>query len=235
MALRSKASGKSAVRAFQATLERTDSMLKWVMARIPFDATKVWGKRGQLPVKGGINGFAFRSSLFPDGNGGHRLLVTRQMQRGAKAAPGMAVRFRIEPDPKPRVVGMPVELKRALAEDRDLVRWFGALGRSARNDICKIILQAKSPEARRRRSGQMAERLFAIMEAEKELPPALQLALHGNSLAREGWSLMPPSRRRGHLWGIFYYQSPEGRARRTAKMVEDAVQLAESRKQSRKN
>jgi uncharacterized protein YdeI (YjbR/CyaY-like superfamily) len=207
-------------------------MLKWVMAPIPFDAAKVWGKRGQLPVKGEVNGFAFRSSLFPDGNGGHRLLVTKQMQRGAKAAPGMAARFRIEPDTEPRVVAIPAELKRALAEDRALVRWFGDLSRSARNEICKIILQVKSSAARSRRAGQMAERLFAIMEAEKELPPALQLALDRNSLASEGWRLMPPSRRRGHLWGIFYYQSLEGRARRTAKMVEDAVQLAEKKKTS---
>jgi len=218
---------KPGARVFQSTLERTDSMLKWVMARVPFDAAKVWGKRGQLPVKGKINDFLFRSSLFPDGNGGHRLLVTKQMQRGAKVAPGMTARFRIEPDPRPRIIAMPVELNRALAEDRSLVRWFSALSRSARNEICKIILQVKSPAARSRRAGQMAERLFAIMEAEQELPPALQLALERNSLAREGWRLMAPSRRRGHLWGIFSCRSLEARDRRTSKMVDEAILLAE--------
>src|SRR5580704_5814968 len=79
---------KPGSRIFQATLERIDSPLKWVMVRVPFDAGKVWGMRGQVKVKGEINGFAFRTSLFPDGKGGHRLLVNKVMQRGAKAAPG---------------------------------------------------------------------------------------------------------------------------------------------------
>src|SRR5882672_3597463 len=108
---------KSAARIFQATLERIDSPLKWVMVRVPFDAAKVWGKRGQLKVKGEINGFAFRTSLFPDGKGGHRLLVNKLMQRGAKAAPGMAARFRLEPDSEIRVVTVPEELERAMSED----------------------------------------------------------------------------------------------------------------------
>jgi len=34
------------------------------------------------------------------------------------------------------------------------------------------------------------------------------------------------SRRRGHLFGIFYYRNPEARARRVAKAVEDAIDVA---------
>jgi hypothetical protein len=49
-------------------------------------------------------------------------------------------------------------------------------------------------------------------------------------LANEGWQSMSPSRRRTHLFGIFYYQSPDARARRMAKTMEDAVQLAQKRK-----
>ena len=56
---------KPASRTFQAKLESIDSPLKGVMARIPFDAGKALGKRGHVKVKGEINGFAFRTSLFP--------------------------------------------------------------------------------------------------------------------------------------------------------------------------
>ena len=215
---------------FLATLERIDSPLKWVMVRVPFDAGKVWGKRGQLKVNGEINGFAFRTSLFPDGNGGHRLLVNKLMQRGAKAAPGMAARFRLEPDNAARVVTVPAELDRALSEDRSLRRWFDGLNHSVRDDICKRIAQAKSPAVRLRRAARMAETLLSTMEAEHELPPALQIALMQNSLAREGWHAMSLLRRRGHLFSIFYYQSPDARARRLAKVIEDAVQFARKRK-----
>ena len=221
---------KPASRIFQATLERIDSPLKWVMVRVPFDAGKVWGKRGQLKVKGEINGFAFRTSLFPDGNGGHRLLVNKQMQRGAKAAPGMSARFRLEPDAAARVVTVPAELHRALSEERSLRRWFDGLNHSLRNEFCKQIAMVKSPAARLRRAERLAECLLAAMEAERELPPALQIALEQNSLALEGWQSMSTKRRRGHLLGIHYYQSPGARARRMARAVEDAVQFAEKRR-----
>jgi uncharacterized protein YdeI (YjbR/CyaY-like superfamily) len=217
-------------RTFQATLERIDSPLRWVMVLVPFDAGKVWGKRGQLKVKGEINGFAFRTSLFPDGKGGHRLLVNKLMQRGAKSAPGMAARFRLEPDSAVRVVSVPAELHRALSEDRSLRRWFDGFNHSMRNEICKGIAQSKNPAVRLRRAERMAECLLATMEAERELPPAFQIALAQNSLARQGWQSMSSSRRRGHLFGVFYYQGPGARARRMAKAVEDAIQSAHKRK-----
>jgi hypothetical protein len=219
-----------ASRIFQATLERIDSPLKWVMVRVPFDAGAIWGKRGQIRVKGEINGFAFRTSLFPDGKGGHRLLVNKQMQRGASALPGMAARFRLEPDGALRVVAVPAELHRALSEERSLRSWFDGLNYSMRNEICKGIARAKSRAVRLRRAERMAECLLSTMEAERELPPAFQIALAQNSLAQEGWQLLSPSRRRGHLFGIFYYQSPGARARRMAKAMEDAVQFAQKRK-----
>ena len=54
---------------FQATLERMKSRLNWIIIHIPFDVAKLWGSRGQFRVKGEINGFAFRTSLFPTGQG----------------------------------------------------------------------------------------------------------------------------------------------------------------------
>jgi hypothetical protein len=65
------------------------------------------------------------------------------------------------------------------------------------------------------------------MEAERELPPILQVTLMRNARAREGWERMSLSRRRMHLFGIFYYRSPEARARCLAKAVQDAEGFAE--------
>ena len=220
---------KPASKSFRGTLERVDSYMNWVIVRLPFDAGKLWGRRGQLRVKGEINGFAFRSTLFPDGEGGHRLLVNKAAQRGGKTAPGMEARFRLEPDRNVRPVFVPAELTRALSEDRSLERWFARLNPSARNEIGRFIAQPKSPEARERRAEHMAERLFAVMEAERELPPALEIAFAQNPAARRGWELMSLSRRRGHLFGIFYYRTVDARARRIAKAVEDAAQLEEKK------
>jgi hypothetical protein len=40
---------------------------------------------------------------------------------------------------------------------------------------------------------------------------------------------MTPVQRRGHLLGIFYYQSPEAREKRARKAVEEALKYADSR------
>ena len=216
---------KPAAKSFRATLERMDSPLKWVIVRIPLDVHKIWGKRGQLRIKGEINGFVFRTSIFPTGKGGHYLLVNKRMQAGGRTGPGMAAHFRLEPDTEKRVVAEPDELKRALAEDRGLRRWFDKLNPSKRSEIVKLVAQPKSSAARSRRAAQMAELLLETMEAERELPPLMKLAFARNARAQQGWQRMSPSRRRGHLLGIFYYRTPEARARRLAKAMEDATRM----------
>ena len=224
-----KASPKQVAKSFQATLERPPSRLGWVILRIPFDAVKIWGKRGQLRVKGEINGFAFRTSLFPTGKGEHYLLVNKRMQAGANTGPGQTARIRLEPDTEKRKAIVPPELKRYLAEDRGLRRWFDKFNYSTRRYIGDWILQVKSAEARRRRAEQIAERLLAVMEAERGLPPILQAAFARDPRAFAGWQRMSPSHRRGHLLGIFYYRSPEARDRRVAKTIEEAIAFAERR------
>ncbi|MGZ5121093.1 MAG: YdeI/OmpD-associated family protein [Burkholderiales bacterium] len=217
-------------KSFRATLERDGSRLNWVIIRVPFDVAKVWGTRGRLKAKGDIGGFAFRTSLFPDGKGGHAMIVNKRMQASAGVVPGNTAQFHLEPDTAERTVTPPPELKRLLSQDRSFHRWYDALNYSTRKDIADWITGVKSPEARMRRADQIAERLMATMEAERELPPILRIAFANNARAREGWELMSVSHRRGHLMGIFYYRTPQARARRVEKMIDDALAIAERRK-----
>jgi len=214
------------LRKFQATLERSSNRLNWVIVRIPFDVAKVWGTRGQLRVKGAINGFAFRTSLFPTGSGDHVMLVNKRMQAGAGTGAGAAAQFRLEPDTEERVITVPPELAKALSEDRSLGRWFDRLNYSTRRWVVDWITQVKSAEARARRADQTAERLLSTMEAERELPPILRDAFARNGRAYEGWKRMSPSHRRRHLLAIFYYRDPGSRARRVAKTMEEAQEFA---------
>jgi len=203
------------------------SNLGWVIVRIPLDVPKVWGTRGMLKVKGEINGFAFRTSLFPTGKGYHYLLVNKRMQAGAGARPGMVARFHLQPDTEKRVAIVPGELQRILNEERSLRRWFEQLNYSTRKWITDWVTQVKSPEARGRRAEQVAEQLLATREAERELPPILKFAFARDPRAYTGWQRMSPSHRRGHLLAIFYYRSPDARDRRIAKLLEDALTFAE--------
>ncbi len=229
-----KTVAKAAEKSFQATLERLDSRLGWVIARIPFDVPKIWGSRGRLPVKGTINGFVFRTSLFPTRKETHFLLINKRMQAGADARLGMTARFRLEPDTEVRVAAVPAELARALGEAPSLRRWFGQLNYSTRKWVADWVTQVKSAEARGRRAQQVAEQLLATMEAECELPPVLKAAFARDPRALKGWHLMSPSHRRGHLLAIFYYRNPAARDRRIAKMLADALTYAERKPKKEK-
>jgi uncharacterized protein YdeI (YjbR/CyaY-like superfamily) len=212
------------------------SRLNWVIVPVPFDAASVWGLRGQIKVKGEINGFAFRTSLFPTGQGQHYLLVNKRMQKGAAASAGRMARFRMEVDLEERKVAVPDELDRILKQDRSLRRWHDELNHSTRNDIAKWTTEPKSVAARVRRAEQIAERLLSVMEAERELPPILQLAFARSPKAGEGWNRMSAARRRSLLFAIFYYRAPEARARRIDKMLVEAavvVDQAEARGKKR--
>lgn len=223
-----KLARKSTKRVFRAVLERMRSNLGWVIIRIPFSVHKVWGTRGMFRVRGEINGFAFRSSLFPTREGEHFLLVNKKMQMGAQAVEGMTARFQLEPDTEERIIAIPAELKRILAENSSFRRWFGTLNYSIRKWLADWITQSRSPSSRVRRAEQVAEQLLSAMDAERELPPALRLAFARNPRALEGWNRMTPLRRRGQLIAIFYYRSPEARARRVEKVVDEAIRYAEN-------
>ena len=213
---------KTSRKSFEATLERGGGSLNWVIVRIPFDAAALWGKRGQIRVAGEINGFAFRATLFPTGDGHHLLLVNKQMQKGGRTALGMTARFGLEPDLEKRVVTMPAELKSAIEEEPSLHRWYQQLNPSWRSEIAKWVGGVESPAARVRRTDQMVERMLATMEAERELPPILRLALARDARAEDGWKRMSQAQQRRQLFGVFYYRTPDGRSRRVARMLEEA-------------
>jgi len=224
-----KAKLKLVKKSFKALLERLRSNLGWIVVWIPFNVFKVWGSRGRLKIRGEINGFAFRTSLFPTRKGEHFLLVNKKMQEGAAAKEGSTAEFWLEPDLEERIVAIPAEMKRILAEDRSFRIWFDKLNYSIRKWLADWITQPKGAASRVRRAEQVAEQLFSAMEAERELPPALKLAFTRDPRAFEGWNLMSRSHRRGLLIAIFYYRSPDSRARRIEKVVEEAIALAEKK------
>jgi uncharacterized protein YdeI (YjbR/CyaY-like superfamily) len=226
---------KPAVKTFEAVLERTPDRLRWVIARLPFDSAKAWGKRGQLRIKGEINGFAFSGTLFPTGSGTHFLIVNKKLLAGGKTAAGLKAKFRLQPDTTPRPAAPRAkELLRELGQSKRLLKFFESLSPSRRNEIAKWIAQCKTSEARTRRSQQIAERLMETMEAERELPPIMQMAFRQNARAAEQWQRMSPSHRRAHLFRIFYYREPEARANRVAKCLEELLQWAEKAGAARK-
>jgi len=215
-------------KSFRAVLEKGSRALGWTIARVPFDPTAAWKNMVRLRVAGEINGHPFRTSLFPDASGGFYLLVNREMQRGSDAALGHAAEFRLWPDLEPRPAELPDDLSSLLDEEPGLRAWYDGLTEYTRREIGKWVNGPKSDESRLRRAEQMAERLLATMEAERELPPAVAAALRARPRARAGWQQMTETQRRNELLAVFYYQTPDARQRRIDKLCDTAERHASS-------
>ena len=219
---------KSVAKTFTALLEPDGTQLRWVIARVPFDITKVWPERSGWRVRGDIEGFAFRTSLFRDPRGkGQILLVNKQMQAGAQARAGSKVRIRLEPDMEERPTLIPTELAAILKTDRALRKWFDELNPSTRREIGKWVNEAKGAEVRQKRAEKMAERMLLAMEGEEQVPPILRRIFQREPKAEAGWNLMTKTQRRSQLLGIYYYESVEARERRAQKAVGLALQALE--------
>jgi uncharacterized protein YdeI (YjbR/CyaY-like superfamily) len=214
-------------KSFTAILEPLQTGLGWVIARVPFDVAKAWLVHKGLRVRGEIEGFPFRTSLFANaGGGGHFLLVNKKMQAGAGATVGAQVRIRLEPDMEERAAVVPPELALALKGDRRLRKWFDGLSYSMRREIGEWATEPKTAKGRQKRAEAMAERLLLTLEGEIDPPPILKAAFLRQPLARKGWEAMTAVQRRNQLLAIFYYQSAGARERRAAKVVEEALRVA---------
>jgi uncharacterized protein YdeI (YjbR/CyaY-like superfamily) len=209
----------NAAQSFRSSLEQGSRALGWVIARIPFDPARVWPKMIRLRVRGEINGFGFRTSLFPDPQGGFYLLVNRAMQTGAGAHLGDMADFRLEADMEERAAELPDELGVLLDGEAGLRAWYDSLTEYTRREIGKWIGGVRSDASRMKRAEQMAERLLATMEAEVELPPLIAKAFRRHANVRTAWDRLTPLQRRAQLMGVFYYQTPEARERRVEKLI----------------
>jgi hypothetical protein len=215
-------------RKFKARLEALGDGLGWTIARVPFAPGDVWKEMVRLRVRGSVNGFEFRTSLFPVAGGVNQffLLVNKAMQRGGDVRLGEVAEFRLEPDLEERAAELPDELAVLLDEVEGLRAWYDELTEYTRREIGKWIGGVKSDASRLKRAEQVAERLLATMEAEVELPPVIQAAFRRRPKAKAGWAKMTPLQRRNELMAVFYYQSVEAREKRLAKLCDGAEKKA---------
>jgi len=215
-----------ATKRFKAVLEKLGDGLGWTIARVPFEPSEVWKGMVRLRVRGTVNGFEFRTSLFPVTGGGYFLLVNKAMQRGGDVGLGELAEFTLEPDMEAREAELPDELAVLLDDEPGLREWYDELSEYTRREIGKWVLGVKSDEARMRRAEQTAERLLGAMEGEKELPPAIAAAFRRRPKAKAGWEKMTVTQRRNELMAVYYYQTPEAREKRVRKLCEMAEKRA---------
>ena len=151
----------SSSKTFKAKIEGAGPGGAWTRVHLPFDVERAWGSRGRVPVKGTINGFAFRSSIFPNGDGTHHMMVNKAMKEGTAVGAGDAVSITIEPDTEERTVDVPGDLKKAVAGNRAAAALFARLAPSCRKEYVEWIEGAKRAETRGSRITKAVEMLAA--------------------------------------------------------------------------
>jgi len=139
--------------------------LAWVYIAIPFDVQAAFGSKGRVPVCGTINGFSFRTSVVPEGDGTHYMVVNKALQAGAGAKRGDAVTVVMERDTAERAVAVPPELDDALRTARAARDAFASLSYSHRKEYADWIASAKKPETRIAR----AQKAAAMLSSGKRL------------------------------------------------------------------
>jgi hypothetical protein len=148
----SKESGasNSSVKRFRA-LVRRDEGSEVCAIDIPFDVEKTYGARGRVPVRGTLNGAAFRSSLFRMGGDCHFMVINRKMREASGARGGETVPVTMERDTEQRVITPPADFARALKSNKEAHSTWDKLSYTHKREHVEHVEDAKKPETRQRR------------------------------------------------------------------------------------
>lgn len=153
-------------KAFSAKLVRMEGVGTWTYLNVPFDVEKAFGKGGQVKVKGTVAGVPMKSTLLPNGDGNHFLVVPKPVRDKAKVKAGDRVKVVLEHDAAARIVEAPPDLAKALARSKPARQTWDDFSPSHRKAYVEWIVEAKKDDTRARR----VEKAVAMMAEKKTLP-----------------------------------------------------------------
>jgi len=167
---------------FDATLYAIDES---TILRLPESASKQLPSRGQVAVRGTINGQEFQMVLEPDGDFGHWMKVDEALQQAAGVTAGDTAALEIEVTagywPEPNV---PQDLETALAAaPRKIQDMWEEITPMARWEWVRWVNSTRNPDTRQRR----VEVTISKMQSGKRRPCCFNLAACTDpQLARSG-------------------------------------------------
>jgi hypothetical protein len=144
---------------FKASIEGMNDKGAWAMLRFPLNVSKKLGTKARVAVKGSVNGFAIRTSAFPNGDGSHHIMFNKEMRAGSKAEIGDTVLVEVELDAAERTPLVPPELKRAIDANAGAKKVWNGITPRAKEEWVEWIASAKKEETRTRRVEKAVERL----------------------------------------------------------------------------
>lgn len=136
---------------FTAVLEQHKSGVDAAYVSIPFDVEEVYGTRGQVKVKVLFDKQPYRGVLASMGGGCHVLGVRKDIRKAINKTIGDTIIVELEPDTDERVVDVPDDLEKMLAENKRAKGFFDSLSYTNRKEYTAWIRSAKKEETRSKR------------------------------------------------------------------------------------
>jgi len=131
----------------------------WTFITMPKAASEKLPGRGRIAIQGTINGFAFQTSAFPDGEGSHQFMVNGTMRAGGKAAVGETATFVIEPASDVVDIEIPDDLGAALKKSMKASAQWEKITPKAKAEWAAWVTSSKREETRIARVAKAIERL----------------------------------------------------------------------------
>lgn len=149
---------------FTTIILKPDGVGTWHYADIPLNVEKEFGKKGRVPVKATLNGHSFTGSLMPHGNGGHFLVIGKEIRDKAGVQVGDTVELTVELDSAPRIIETPEDMAAALKDSPEAEEFYNQLAYSHKKEYVVWVNDAKREETRQNR---ITKAIKKLAKAEK--------------------------------------------------------------------
>lgn len=146
---------------FETILLRPEGVGTWTYLNIPTEISSTFGAKGQVRLKGTINGQPFRSTALPSGDGSHYLVVGKEIRDKIHAHQGDKVQVTLELDLEERRVAIPSDLQQALDSQPEVKSVFEKMSYSHQKEYVDWIESAKKAETRHSRIEKTIESVLA--------------------------------------------------------------------------
>src|SRR5260370_8355481 len=103
---------------FESALQNPDITGSWTYLVIPLNIEEIFGIKGQVKVRGTFNGYPYRSSAIPSGDGTHYMVVKKEIRDKINPTQGSIVTVtmtRAQEQPK---VALPNHTQKASTPDQ---------------------------------------------------------------------------------------------------------------------
>ena len=125
---------------------------------VPFDVEKAFGSK-KPKVKAMIEGVPYRGLLVRMGSDHHLLIILKEIREQIGKTFGDEVKITVEPDTDPRVIEVPVGLKKAFRAEKTAKAFFDKLSYTHQREYVMWINEAKKEETRQSRIAKSIEML----------------------------------------------------------------------------